>query len=297
MIRPSIGIGLPLLVVLTLIASAVTTGAQPTSVSEVLARATDYVSRLHEQLSGMVSEERYEQRASGRGVDFRNDDIRRRVLRSDFLLVRREDQDRYDGFRDVFEVDGRAIRDRQDRLTKLFLDPSMSANRQIEGIRNASTRYNLGAIDRNFNTPTYALLFLHPSYKHRFEFERVTDAEPPLGLDLPAAAAAAWVLEYRETWPTTVIRGRDQANLPATGRFWVDPDTGRVFVTELLVDDDEVDATITVRYETEDTMDSLVPVEMRERYESRVTRIDGTATYTHFRRFQVDVEESKPFRD
>jgi hypothetical protein len=72
-----------------------------------------------------------------------------------------------------------------------------------------------------------------------------------------------------------------------------------VLVTELIVDSDDVDVTITVRYAETETIDHLVPVEMRERYDSRRqgSRVDGTATYSRFRRFQVEVGVSEPFRE
>ena len=274
--------------------------AQVPSLVDVLARATDYIDEFDDQLSGIVAEERYEQRSRAlESCGFGDYDVRRRVLRSNFLLIRPEGEERHYGFRDVFEVDGRPVRDRQERLTTLFLDPSVSAERQIQGIRTESARYNIGGVERNFNTPTFALLFLRLSHKLRFEFERVTDTSPRLDLDPPADPAGVWVLRYTEVWPTSVIRGRDGRNLPAEGRFWIEAATGRVLVTELIVDDDAVNATITVRYEADDAMGHLLPVEMRERYDSRRpdSRVDGTATYSRFRRFQVQVEESRPFRD
>jgi hypothetical protein len=280
--------------------------AQEPSLAEVLGRATDYVSELSEQLSGTVAEERYEQRSTtpvtsgfGRFGDRGRYDTSHRTLRSDYLLVRPTGSDQYHGFRDVFEVEGRLVRDREERLTRLFLTPSVSAEEQIRKIMTDSARYNVGDVTRNFNTPTFALLVLHPAYKLRFEFERVTDAAPRLGLDGPDKAADVWVIEYKETWPTTVVRGQDGKNLPAQGRFWIEPTTGRVLVSEFIIEDSAVDATITVRYETAEKLGHLVPVEMRERYDNRRagSRVDGTATYTRFRRFQVQVEESAPSRD
>ena len=289
------------LVLLWLVALAPQTGrAQAPSLIDVLALATDYVDQLDDQLSGIVSEERYEQRSRTlESCGFGDYDVRRRVLRSDFLLIRPEGEERHYGFRDVFEVNGRPVRDRQERLTTLFLDTSVSAERQIRGIRAESARYNIGGVERNFNTPTFALLFLQLSYKLRFEFDRVIDVSPPLGLDPPADLTDVWVIRYTEVWPTTVIRGRDGRNLPAEGRFWIEAETGRVLVTELIVDDDAVDATITVRYDADNAMGHLLPVEMRERYDARRpdSRVDGTATYSHFRRFQVQVDVSRPFRD
>ena len=272
------------------------------SLGPLLARATEYVDEFYDQLSGTVAEERYEQRmrpGAGAFGRSRTNNNGRRVLRSDFLLVRPEGEEQYYGFRDVFEVDGQPVRDRQDRLTRLFLDTSASADRQIQGIRNDSARYNIGDVERNINTPTLALLLLRSQHKPRVEFARSTDRSPGLGLDEPEGSGDLLVVEFEEAWGRTLVSGRDGRNLPAAGRFWIEPDTGRVLATELRIDDDTLSATINVLYAAVDTMDHLVPIEMREQYDSRESgsRVDGTATYSSFRRFQVEVEESAPFRD
>ena len=270
--------------------------AQESPTADLLSRVTASVELLHTELNGMVAEERYEQRARG-GPNTAPGSVRRRVLQSDFLLFRAEGQQRYYGFRDVFQVDRRAVRDRDERLARLFLEAPASSDRQIATIRVESARYNLGDVARNFNTPTYALLFLRASHKSRFTFESVRDSSPPLGLDRPESEDGAdlQVIAYRETWPTTVLRGGDGRNMPARGRFWIEGATGRVRATELVVEDESVKAVIAVRFdmiEHEDGDGRLVPVEMREQYDNResVTRIDGTATYTGFRWFTVEVE-------
>ena len=287
----------PVLVGLALVLSSLPSEAQEASLAVVLGRATEYVDRLYEQLSGMVSEEQYEQRSratSGRGA--RNLRAQRVTLRSDYLLVRPNGSDRYYGFRDVFEVDGRPVRDREERLTQLFLDTSASAQRQIQGILDDSARYNVGDVARNINTPTLALLFLRQDYRPRFTFERVSDTSPPLGLDLPDGAADVWVIEFEETGPTTVVGGGDGRNLPAHGRYWIEPATGRVLVSELAFEDFEINSLTVVSYDVDETMGHAVPVEMRELLGNRRrgSRIDGTATYTRFRKFQVQVEDRPP---
>lgn len=293
------------LLVLSLLAAPAAARAQEPSLVDVLGRATRYVSELSARLSGTVAEERYDQRATmpaGGGIGSpagNRGSYYRRTLRSDYLLVRPRNAGWYYGFRDVFEVDGKPVRDREERLTKLFLDPSTSTDAQIRGIVRDSARYNIGDVRRNFNVPTLALLFLHQDNRARFEFERADDDEPRLGLDRPAGAGEVWVVAYREDWPTTLIRGRERVNMPASGRFWIEPAAGRVLASEVSVRDDEVRATIAVLYRLDNGLGHLVPAEMRERYENRRqrSRVDGTATYTDFRRFQVQVSESEPFRD
>ena len=279
--------------------SALPGWTQEPSLPQVLARATEYVEELHARLSGVVMEERYQQRASSRGFGFGTDSFERVTLRSDYLLVRPDGSERYFGFRDVFEANGSRVRDREERLVQLFLDGATTVNEQVQGILTDSARYNVGDIQRNTNTPTLALLFLRQSYKPRFEFERVRDRSPSLGIDEPDRRSGVWVIAYRETWPTSVIRRRRGGNLPAQGRYWIEPATGRVLVTELVLEDDTVDSLVTVRYEQPEELDHLAPVEMRERYNNRRSgsRVEGTATYSRFRRFRVLVEESAPFRD
>ncbi|MCY4634780.1 MAG: hypothetical protein OXG04_09815 [Acidobacteria bacterium] len=283
--------------ILTLV-SGLTGGAQELTLPRALARATEYVEELHAQLSGVVMEERYRQRASSPGFGFGNDSYERVTLRSDYLLVRPEGSERYFGFRDVFEANGSRVRDREERLTQLFLDGRSTVDRRVQGILTDSARYNVGDIQRNTNTPTLALLFLRQSYKPRFEFERVRDRSPSLGIEEPDGDDI-WVIAYRETWPTTVIRRRRGGNLAAEGRYWIDPRTGGVLVTELVLEDEGLESLVTVRYERPEELEHLVPVEMRERYNNRRSgsRVEGTATYSRFRRFQVLVEESAPFRD
>lgn len=288
----------------TLVLTASISAAQEPTLRQVLVRATDHVDLLNTQLAGVVAEERYEQRATTPRTTFDRfpgdtNDTLRRTLRSDYLLVQPRGSDRYYGFRDVFEVDGRPVRDREERLAELFLDPSASADRQIHGILSDSARYNIGNVERNFNTPTLALLFLRDSYKPRFSFERTFETSPGLGIDTPDVTGDVWVVAYTESWPTTVIRGRGRENLPASGRFWIEAGTGRVLVSELTLNSPEIDVTVTVRYHPDARLGHLVPAEMRERYQNRTlgSRVEGTATYSHFRRFQVHVDESEPFRN
>ena len=267
--------------------------AQAPSLLDVLARATEYVDDLHDRLVGVVMEERYEQRARyPPGAGFAAS-AARVTLRSDYLLLEPEGSDRPFGFRDVFEANGRPVRDREERLTRLFLNPTASVRRRIQGILAESARHNIGDVERTTNTPTLALLFLGSAHKSRFAFERASDTSPELGVDEPEGQGDVWAVAYRETWPVTLVRRRGGRNLPARGRYWIESATGRVLVTELVLDHPDVDSRITVRYAADEALDHPVPVEMRERYNNRRTRsrVDGTATYNRFRRFRVQVEE------
>ena len=279
---------------------------QEPALETVLARAADYVTDYRERLSGIVTEERYEQLARTPGRDnrgFFDFDDDRIELRSDFLLVKPEGQERYVEFRDVFEVNGLLVRDRQDRLTELFLNTSATAARQIEQITIESARYNVGGILRTLNTPTLALLLLRPTVQPRFVFSHTTDRSPTLDLDdLDAVSDATGVrvVAFREVATGTVISGEAGKDLPATGRFWIDAETGRILVSELIVEDPGIiRALVDVRYAHDPELGHMMPVEMRERYNDLRdgTVVEGTATYTRFRRFQVQVDEATPSRE
>lgn len=264
----------------------------------MLKRTTIYVDELLQKLTGTVSEELYEQRTRTPGQ--RGGSVLERTLLSDFLIVRPDGANRHYGFRDVFEVDGKQVRDRKERLVSLFLSPTITSERQIEGILRESARYNLGEVDRTINHPTLALLYLSTDYKSRFEFEReIDDVSPSLRMDDSILSPSTWVITYEEVFPTTVIRGSSNRSIPSKGRFWVEPETGRVMITELVLQSPQWDSTIVARYGRDEAMGHFVPIEMREGYDRRrsITRIDGKATYSDFRRFRVLVDEGAPFRN
>jgi len=272
------------------------------SVHDVLERAAAYVRDFQGRLAGVVAEERYVQQVkytvpsypiggvprAGGGQDAR------RVLTSDLLLVKPVGADRWVQFRDVFEVDGKPVHDRSERLVRLFLEPTGSSARQVEQIVAESSRYNIGAVQRTINVPVLALLILDAAHAQRFHFERSNDRKPKLGGEPKSAADEdLWVIEYDEVRSGTMIRTTNNRDLPSHGRFWIDAPTGRVVASELVANDTFLRGTIDVTYQLEPALDLFVPVEMRERYEVRKdsSRVDGTATYSKFRQFQVKVDE------
>src|SRR5512143_3599172 len=95
-----------------------TDAGQAVPLADVLQRMFGYVEQFQREFGSMVAEEQYDQ-ALRQISGFARGDTRR-VLRSDFLLVNVPGQG-WTPFRDVFEADGRQVRDRQDRLTALFL--------------------------------------------------------------------------------------------------------------------------------------------------------------------------------
>jgi hypothetical protein len=262
----------------------------------VLARVASYVRSYQQQLIGVVSEEHYRQnslttsRAGRTTRQFRE-------LRSDVLLVRLPNEEHWLQFRDVFEVDRKPVRDRDERLSKLFITPTADGRAQAETIQQESARHNIGPVQRTINMPILALLFFEESQQRQLEIEKlvVTSARRFAPL---ARAEDVWRLGFTEIGRPTMVRGAGGKDLPSHGEIWVDSTTGRILETELISEDNvQVNATILVAYGPAPGFSFLLPTEMRERYRVRVneSRIDGHATYNRFRQFTVTTtEKPKP---
>ena len=184
----------------------------------------------------------------------------------------------------MFERDGKKVRDREERLAKLFL--SESASRQTfdraREIMDESARYNIGNVNRNINIPTLVLTLLTPvnRTRMRFEFDKVDET--------------GTIVEFKETLHPTYVATTGGRDLPVYGRFWMDAATGTILRTELHAVDTAVEGHITVHFQHDQAAGMFVPVRMEERY--RRTRdpneVHGLATYSKFRRFQVSTSES-----
>jgi len=271
----------------------------------VLARAAAYVSGFERDLSGIVAEEHYVQDVSTpftstfRGAPPPDLSGLHRELTSDLLLVRPAGSDRYLQFRDVFVVNGDQVRDRSDRLLKLFVEPTASSFPQAGRIMDESARYNIGSVERNINVPIFALTFLDPVNQPRFRFtdspsgRGAAELKSAYGADF-SSSVEVLAVEYRETAPHTLIHTNGGRDLPARGRFWIEAPTGRVLKTELVAEDSRVHGLITVMYQLPSVVGFLVPIEMRETYwqTGGDQRIEGVATYTNFRRFNVTTDTS-----
>ena len=106
-------------------------------------------------------------------------------------------------------------------------------------------------------------------------------------------------VRFREKGKETILKpSGPQEGLPSSGEMRIEEDTGRIVRTELRVmrryvgggETPVADIVTTFAFDAELGMN--VPTEMRDWYPSRATaHLSGTATYSRFRRFQVDIEE------
>lgn len=264
---------------------ATTAGAQSLTLDELLFRANESVIAYEQVFSNAVTEEQYVQRIVRADGSFRDE----RQLRSDMLLVQLPGAVSWLGYRDVFEVNGELVRDRDARLQDLFLTGTRPAVEQATTIALESARYNIGDVVRTVNLPTIALAFLHPLNQHRFDFERVGEEV--------IEGRPTWIVGFSEQARPTFVQSRGGDTF-ARGRFWLDVETGDTLRSELILGTSrsEILTTITVDYREDESLALWVPDSMREVYEqprrSRADRIEATATYSNFRQFGVLTEET-----
>ena len=267
--------------------STLSLSAQRNRTDEVLAREAAYLREFVQRFSDVVAEERYVQdaktvpRARTRGTAVRSRLFTRHVeLMSDFLLVKLKESGEWQAFRDVFDVNGEPVRDRDERLTKLFLNPTRSVLDDAYAIALEGARYNLGSAERTINNPLLVLAFLQAAYQPRFRFSLNTSDKD--------AGPGIWVLEYKEQSRPTLIRERTNSDVVAKGRIWVESESGRVVKTELAVN--ELDNIVTL-FRFDERFQIAVPVEMREEFWTDTESIVGVASYSRFRRFNVTTDE------
>lgn len=253
-----------------------------TPMDDVIDRASAYVQSFVREFSTVVAEERYVQDShpigdvdvlSGGPVQGRSQHVE---LHSDYLFVKTATTSRWLTFRDVYSVNGRPVRDREERLAHLFINPTSDAIDRAGEISRDGYRYNVGSKDRTIADPLLALGFLQPEYRQRFDY-RVAGIDTSMGPDV-------WIVKFKEHVRPTLLRTTDNRNVVSIGRFWIDGASGRVMQTELETSTgDRVMTTFT--YDERLEMD--VPSEMRDIAWTNRTPVTGTATYSNFRRFGV----------
>jgi len=253
-------------------------GAQDRKIDELMAKTADYVAQFVHQFSNVVAEETLVQETTV--------PRRKRTIRSDYLLVRFPNDNEWQSFRDPSEVDGKPLRDKQDRITKLFLDPPADALRRVRELQREGARHNLLDIG-SINNPLLVMGFLQDGYRPRFRFNMA-------GLDKKLGPNVRTV-QFQEFKIPTLIKGNGNQDIPSRGLVSIEEDTGRVVKTELKIGQGAGAITVTTLYKFDEELGINVPVEMRDWYPDGTGEIRGVATYGRFRRFQVATqEEVKP---
>ena len=205
-------------------------------------------------------------------------------MRSDFLLVRYPGDAQWQSFRDVAEVDGKPVRDKEERLTKLFLEPASSAVRRARELQEAGTRYNLLDIG-TLNNPLMVIAFLQDRLPRAVPVQscRPRQEARTHGQDRCSSRNSKCRRSSRATAIRTSCRAAwcgSKKTPDASSR----PSCGSVAARRR--------SPIITAYKFDEELGINVPVEMRDWYPDGTGEIRGVATYGRFRRFQVKTEEA-----
>lgn len=277
--------------------------APSADLAPILERAARYVLDYEQRFHDVVAHEIYDQtgprdrRKSVGGLPLRcGVSFCRRSTRADVVFVRLGGDIPWGTFRDVYEVDGEKVRDREARIERLFRDTPEGAVERARSLLAESAKYNIGPAARTLNFPTLPLSFLLANNQRRFAWKRRGERR--------VAETRGVEVEFTETArPTFVTDGDNGEPLVARGRFWIDPGRGTVMRSEACFRwaPERAEACLVTEYRPEPSLAMWVPVEMKERYGDLPygsTAVFGAsseavAKYSGYRRFSVEVQEEK----
>jgi hypothetical protein len=249
--------------------------SRQSELDKTLRTAADYIANYEREITAVSADEDYDQRIPAQK--------RQRRLRSHLVFVA-EPATGWVEFRDVFEVGGKPIRDREDRLVRLFLTPGSDQQFQAAQIVEESARFNINpGFRRTLNVPMTALRFLRAANQSRSTFE-LHDKDRQNG-------RTVLVVRFKEHAMPRLIASNE--GTPAKGQFWIDATTGAVTRSELEMIHDRVAGKLTVKYAEHPTAKLWLPEWMDEVYTFgtvglRNATIYSHATYANFKRFKVE---------
>jgi hypothetical protein len=266
--------------------------AQP-AMADLIDRASRYVSDYERQFWLLAMDEDYVQwlerpnnpgnnlsRANPGGGMVAGGPNTRRVVRADYLLVQGGEGRGWVPFRDVVEVNGKELRDHDDRLVRLFRGGLENAYELADGLHAESRRHDLGNVTRTINIPMLGVMLLHPQVRERFEFKHDGDE----------VLAGRYVerISFREKVRPTLIKTQRGKDLALTGRMWIEPSTGVVIKTETVAADPIVRAMVTVTFRRDGALAMWVPEKMSEYYKAQIALDDifSESTFSTPRIFQ-----------
>jgi hypothetical protein len=277
------------LAIVTVLASFVCCGAAGPSLTEVLGLASQYVARVERAFPTVVLEETYEQTAEtnknlggstmgvtgGGGVAIVEGDTvkKKRRSRSEVVWSRRgQSPVTWSGVKSVIDLDGMGTSNPPGRLASLVSTPG-GLDAQWAGLVTESRSDQLGPFDRDFNVALNALALLREDQRERLTFKK--EGEERL------SGVSAWKVSYVEQKGPAIWKSRGNVPLGTHGMFWIDPADGRVLRSRVEVGSGKTTEQfrIEVDYVPAPALGVLVPVEMREKYESDAGKLVGKALY------------------
>ena len=219
--------------------------AQKPQLADVLKAAAGYLSEYSQSLA-VTAEEEYVQR------DTTTSSAPRRI-QSDIVMVG-IGNGVVVGYRDVFAVDNTKIRERDERMLKLFRVPTPAAGQEpAKAMEDENAHYYLSPNLRTIDAPGLALEFLREANQPKSDFQiegtrKVGDAQ-------------IVTVKFTEQ-PTSRILPTPEGS-KTSGKFSIDAATGAVTQTELTVDHREYFRFhIATKFAKDPTVGAWVPAEV-----------------------------------
>ena len=244
---------------------------------QALALTRAYLAVWQGTLASLVAEEAYSQEVR----PYRSRAVDRRQLRSEVLLLRAPADNVWLAFRDVIAVDGKPVHNRQKRFDALFSGPVALMMSTAERIAEEGARHNLGSVQRTINTPIAALIVLHPDYQANTTWELDTDER--------LEGMPVWELRFNQRKPPFAVKVPANVEYGTSGRFRLQPETGRIIEWDLRVQAGNSTFRVKTRYgPVPSIQEGWVPLRLEDRYEvPRLERLRGVATYSNHRLFRT----------
>ena len=250
------------------------TAAQPAGLDAVLERLDDYLDQYETQLSAVVADEELIQETGGRM--FRRINQR---LRSEIAFLRLPGGLEWMGFRRVRSINGKPLTSTK-TLAEVLAITSSDALQQASILVDESAKYNLGN-PRTTNMPNLPLELLSRKYRHRYEVNHQGRAN--------VRGHATDEIELIEIGEQPIVHNEGR-QMKTRVRAWIDSRSGALWraEVEMRVPRDSRNPTwLRVDFALDNALQIMVPVTMRERFNSIADTGTSLATYTNFRRFQT----------
>ena len=246
-----------------------------TSTKALVAAARKYVGEYEKNFAFIVADEWYQQVLR----DYDGRIAHQRVMKSEVFLTFIEVDSEWIAVRDVMEVDGKPVANR-DNLREL-----LAKGGQLRGVAkkviDSNARYNIGSVSRNFNEPTLPLLLFDTKRVSSVEFDRKNVTRN--------GATTLATLSFSERDHGTIVGGQG-GPAPAKGTFVIDAATGTVRQTTFEIKHLDIRALLKTEYQHDEKLKLWLPSTFSERYErTRDVKelIECEAKYSNYRRFET----------
>lgn len=244
----------------------------------IVERVRDYIDRFEQEVSALVAEEHYVQRLERRISASRIHSTRE--LRSDYVLVKPADSLAWIGYRDVFEVDGTPVRERDSRVVDILGTTAPDSHNRAAAFALEGARFNLGPA-RTINVPTMPMQLAGRQHAGRIAL-RVGRVDRGKGIA---------VLRLVEPNRPTLVRTPDGTDVLTSGELTIRIADGAIVAATLSFrfpgSRMREASTMAVEYGDVEGIPVPVPLRMTEALPMDDGQASGVAEYSNYRRFQT----------